>query len=88
MQLKIKEVERIYNKLGMSVKNKDHKIAYFYYGEKLIFTTRLSHGSGDAKAPHKIRGDFKLNEEDFKRLVECPLGFDEYTQILKNKGFI
>jgi len=88
MQLKTKEVERIYNKLGMPVKETHHKRACFYYGGKLIITTRLSHGSGDAKAPDKIRGDFKLNEEDFKRLVECPLCLDEYTQILKKKGFI
>lgn len=89
MQLKVKEVERVYNKLGMICNNgTHHKMAYFYYGDKLILKTRLSHGSGDARAGDKIRCDFKLNENDFKRLVDCPLKLNEYITILRRKGFI
>ena len=88
MQLKVNEVKGVYRKLGMEEREGDHKRAYLYFKGKLILSTKLSHGSGDAKAPDKIRGDFKLNETDFRRLVECPLTKEEYINILKRKRFI
>lgn len=88
MQLKVKQVERIYEKLGMEVTKTHHKLAIFRYNGKLILKTRLSNGSGDAKAIDKIRQEFKLNETDFSNLRDCPLSKEGYVEILKRKGYI
>ncbi len=42
----------------------------------------------DGDIPHLVRQQMKLNEEQFKNLIDCPLGYDEYVQILKDKGLI
>lgn len=88
MQLKVGEVKRVYRKLGMDVGETHHKMAYFRYNGKTIIKTRLSQGSGDAKAKNEIRQDFKLNEERFRDLVNCPLSKEEYIVILKDKKII
>lgn len=88
MQLKVKQVERIYEKLGMEITKTHHKLAFFAYNGKIVIKTRLSNGSGDAKAADKIRQDFRLNEKDFCDLRDCPLDKDGYVNILKQKGII
>ena len=60
MQLKVSQVKRIFDKLGMEVRPSDHIFAYFRHNGKLIIKTKISHGSGDAKAKDKISQDFKL----------------------------
>ena len=49
-----------------------------------------SHGKGDLpdKIMHKIRGQLKLSEKDFKDLVACPLTYEGYLDILKHKGLL
>ena len=69
MQLKVEEVKRVYRKLGIDTEQSHHKMAYFKYNGKTVIKTRLSHGSGDAKATNQIRQDFKLNEEKFRDLI-------------------
>ena len=51
---------------------------------------QYSHGKGDLpdKIMHKIRGQLKLSEKDFKDLVECPLTYEGYLDILKSKGLL
>ena len=48
------------------------------------------HGKGDLpdKIMHKIRGQLKLSEKDFKDLIACPLMYEGYLDILKRKGFV
>jgi hypothetical protein len=74
----------------MKVKNAGDRIARFYYKGKLIVYTGRSMGSKklDGNIPHLIRQQMKLNEAQFKDLIDCPLGYDEYVQILKDKGLI
>lgn len=88
MQLKVKQAEGIYKKLGMEETKTHHKLGFFRYNGKVVIKTRLSHGSGDAKAIDKIRQDFRLNEDDFARLRDCPLDRDGYIEILKKKKLI
>ena len=63
-------------------------MAYFKYNGKTVIKTRLSHGSGDAKATNQIRQDFKLNEEKFRDLINCPLSKEDYIAILREKKII
>jgi hypothetical protein len=37
---------------------------------------------------HKISGQLKLSEKDFKKLVTCPLTYEGYLDILKRKGLV
>jgi hypothetical protein len=57
---------------------------------KKILRVHYSHGKGDLpdKIMHKIRGQLKLSEKDFKNLVACPLTYEGYLDILKRKGFV
>jgi len=88
MQLKVEEVKRVYRKLGIDTEQSHHKMAYFKYNGKTVIKTRLSHGSGDAKATNQIRQDFKLNEEKFRDLINCPLSKEDYIAILREKKII
>lgn len=59
-----------------------------YFGGQI---SNLSpHGKGDLpdKIMHKIRGQLKLSEKDFKDLVACPLTHEGYLEILKRKGLL
>ena len=51
-----------------------------------IFPVR--HGDLPDKIMHKIRGQLKLSEKDFKDLVACPLTREGYLDILKHKGLL
>ena len=74
----------------MVVLNQRDRIARFYYRGALILTTKRSHGSGpiEGQIPHFIRQQMKLSQGEFDRLIDCPLGLQEYIQILKTKGWI
>jgi hypothetical protein len=75
----------------MTIKQGKDVRALFYYNDgTLILTTKRSHGSGklDGNVPHMIRQQMKLNEEQFKELIACPLKRDGYIAILRNKGLI
>ncbi|MBI4608750.1 MAG: hypothetical protein HY726_07075 [Candidatus Rokubacteria bacterium] len=74
----------------MVIKDTKDRHAQFYYGEKLIVATKRSFGSGvlTGNIPHLLRQQLKLNPSEFKDLIECPIGRDEYIEILKTKGWI
>ena len=90
MTLKAKEVDRAWAKLGISVKDSGDRHARLYQNGKLIIWTRRSMGSGklDGDIPSFIRQQMKLDEEQFSRLIACPLKLPEYLQILKGKGLL
>ena len=90
MSLKVKDIDRAWNKLGMEIKNTGDRHARFYEGGKLVLTTMRSFGSGnlDGNIPHKIRQQMKLNEDQFSRLIDCPLKRPEYVDILRKKGLV
>ena len=90
MSLKVKDIDRAWEKIGMVIKDKGDRHARFYEGEKLITWTKRSLGSGklDGNIPDMIRQQMKLNEEQFSRLIACPLKRPEYVEILRQKGLI
>lgn len=90
MSLKGKDIDRAWAKLEMEIRDTGDKHATFREGGKVILTTMRSHGSGklDGIIQHKIRQQLKLNEEQFKRLIDCPLKRPEYVEILKEKNLI
>lgn len=84
------DIERIFNKLSLQVRSTGHNYGWLTVKNKKILRVHYSHGKGDLpdKIMHKIRGQLKLSEKDFKDLVTCPLTYDEYLDILKRKGLL
>jgi hypothetical protein len=90
LSLKAKELDQAWKKLGMVIEERRDIFAKLYEGGKLIIMTRRSKGSGklDGQIPHFIRQQMKLDEDQFSRLIACPLQRLEYLQILKDKGLL
>lgn len=71
-------------------KSPDHKWLEFYHNEELILSTKISHGEKDLNdfLIKQMSMQCKLNKDDFKNLALCPLSYEQYVDILKQKGFI
>ena len=90
MSLHADEVDRAWKKLGMEIKNTNDRHARFYFEGRLVITTKRSFGSGElgGNIPHLIRQQMKLSASEFKDLIACPIGRNEYIDILRRKGWI
>ncbi len=88
--MKKKEIEKIFRKLDLNVRSTGHQYGWLLVNGKKILRVHYSHGRGDipGKVINKIRGQLKLSKRDFKDLIECPLTYEDYITILKQKGFI
>ncbi len=88
--MKKKEIEKIFRKLDLNVRSTGHQYGWLLVNGKKILRVHYSHGRGDipGKVINKIRGQLKLSKRDFKGLIECPLTYEDYIAILKQKGFI
>ncbi|HFD40553.1 MAG TPA: hypothetical protein ENJ31_11985 [Anaerolineae bacterium] len=90
MQLKKRQAQAVLDKLHMQVRSTHHKMGTFVYEGRPILRTRVSFGRGDIPGPvvARFRGQLKLNEQQFRELIKCPLDYDGYVEILKEKGYI
>lgn len=88
--MKKNDCEKLFKKLSLKVRSTGHNYGWLIVGNKKILRVHYSHGKGDipGKVVNKIRGQLKLSLEDFKRLVSCPLTYEDYIEILKQKGLI
>ncbi len=84
MSLKPGEIDSAWNKVGMEIVKRKHITAKFKVEGKVILTTGRSHGTRmlDGTIPHKIRGQMKLNQQQFNDLIQCPLDRSRYINIL------
>jgi len=55
-----------------------------------LVRVHYSHGRGDIpeKIANKIRGQLKLSQKDLRDLIDCPLTYGDYINILKRKGIL
>jgi len=90
MQVKKIEAESIFNKLQIAPKSKKHKHGWFRHEGKPILHVYFSHGKGDmpGKIGDKFRQSFKINEDQFRALRDCPLDRNGYIDILKSKKLV
>ena len=90
MQLKWRQVRQISEKLGVKLREGKDLCGWVEYQGVKILPVRMSKGEGDApgKVGHKIRQQYRLNEEQFALLRDCPLKYEGYIEILKTKGLI
>jgi hypothetical protein len=88
--MKVQEVLRAFQKLGMEIREGRDTLAFFRWEGQLILWTKVPHKRGElrGKLPHLVRQQLRLNEQQFRELIACPLGQAEYVKILRNKGLI
>ena len=88
--MKIADVEKIFRKLALQVRSTGHRYGWLTVRKKKILRVHYSHGKGDLpdKIMHKVRGQLKLSEKDFKDLIPCPLTLEGYLDVLKRKGLL
>lgn len=80
----------MWQKLGFEIDPTGHHIrAVFEYDGQIIVHTRRSHSRRlDGQVPQFIRMQMKLNSGQFKDAIDCPLQYDDYVEILKERGAI
>ena len=87
--MKKREIEKIFRKLDLKVRTTGHNYGWLVVDEKKILRVHYSHGRDvPDKIVDKIRGQLKLSVKDFKNLVNCPLTYEDYIAILKQKRII
>jgi hypothetical protein len=90
MQIKKAEVARIFEKLRLDVRSTKHRYGWFIFEGKKVLRVHYSHGKGDipGRVTDKIRSQLKLTQKDFRKLIGCPMSFEDYIAVLKRKGYI
>ncbi|MCX6583231.1 MAG: hypothetical protein NT166_23900 [Candidatus Aminicenantes bacterium] len=89
MQLKKQDIHKIFQKLKLEVRSTDHIFGWLVVDGKKILRVHYSFGKGSipAKVTDKIRGQLKLDRQNFINLVKCPLSKEDYIKIIKEKGY-
>jgi hypothetical protein len=90
MQLKKRDVQKIFQKLELEVRSTHYIYGWLViYGEKVL-RVHYSFGKGNipAKISEKIRGQLKLDQNNLKNLIDCPLSKEDYLDILREKGYL
>ena len=90
MQIKKADIQKIFNKLGLEVRSTKHRYGWFIVDGKKILRVHYSHGKGDVsgKVGDKIRNQLRLSQDDFVKLLSCPLTLQQYIAILREKGLL
>lgn len=90
MSLHADDIDRAWGKLGMEIRDTKDRHARFYFDGKLIVATKRSLGRGTlgGNIPHLIRQQMKLSPSELNDVIACPIGRQEYIEILKKKGWI
>lgn len=90
MQVTKQNIQGIFNKLKLEVRSTGHQYAWLMHDGKKILRVHMSHGKGDipGRISDKIRGQLRLNKDDFLNLIKCPLSLDQYLDILRQKGLL
>ena len=88
--MKAAELDRAWLKLGFELKDGRDRWVHLRVDGKLVISTRRSHGSGDlpGKIQHFVRQQMKLNEDQFREALDCPLKREGYLDILRAKGIL
>lgn len=72
-------------------KSADHKYLEFFYDNKLVCHTKLSHGSKKDLGPSlvsQMAKQCKLDKKQFVDFASCKIDQDGYENILDQKGLI
>jgi len=78
----------IVRKLGFKTRHDANLLAWLEHEGKVVVRTKRPHGTGVIPFAHHIRLQLKLDEDEFRRLIECTLSREDYIAILRRKGWI
>lgn len=95
MIIKRRTVEKSLKEKGFRCeKNRNHRYYYFWYkGKKTIIRTKISTGTKHKDYTFNLISFMKLqlkllNLREIKGLLECPMGIEEYTDLMLQRGHI
>lgn len=88
MDAKAREIDKIIRKLEMETRNASDLLAWLVYDGVTVVRTRRSFGKGKYVPADKIRGQLKVNEQQFAGLISCAVSKEDYIKILIAKGII
>ena len=88
MTIKARDFDFLVEKLQLQTREGRDKLAWFVHRGKRVTFTKRSHGRGDLPFQHHIRQQLKLNEREFRGLLDCHLSRDDYIALLKQKSII
>ena len=91
MQMTLADAKRVANKLQIEhVDCKHHHAGFLVVDGVKVLKVHYSHGSGDMPPTvvHLFRKSLKLSLGDFRCLVACTLGRDDYIELLRNQGVL
>jgi hypothetical protein len=88
MQIKKKQALTVLQKLKFEIRSTKERFAKFVYNDVIILTTSVPKGKGDLRVSDQFRKQLKLNENQFREAVRCPLGYDEYIKHLRDIDII
>ena len=73
-----------------TTKSVDHKRIEFFYNEKFVLSTKISHNSKDLDnyLIKQMSVQCHLDKNDFMDLAKCPMSKDEFIQILAQQGLL
>lgn len=88
LQVKKQEIQKIFSKLEIiTTQNNHHVRGFITINNKKVIPIYYSHGKGDlpGRVPDKFRKSLRLEVDEFRLLVQCPLKKEEYYEILKKR---
>lgn len=88
MDVKAREIDQIFRKLGMETRNSNDVHAWFIHNGVAVVRTKRSFGKGKFVPADKIRCQLKVNEDQFRGLIQCPFSKEDYITHLIEKGVI
>jgi hypothetical protein len=88
---KTRRIHKSLSTKGFNTSNNDH-IWYILYvdGKKTSIRTKISHGKKeyDDSLLGKMAGQLRLSKNDLLELIDCPLSYEKYCDILFKKKII
>ena len=89
-KLKVREARKVFEKLGMKIREGRDTIASLYYEGRLVIRTKVPHKSGELKGklPHYVRQQLRVNEIQFSGIKDCTIERDGYIRKLAEKGIV
>ena len=77
-------------KVGFKVRSTGHNYGWLIVNGRKDLEGSLFSWERDIPSvvANKIRGQLKLSQKDFVELINCPLTYEDYLNILKQKGIV
>ena len=88
---KTKDIRKSLLLKGFQETNTHHEMFWLYVGSrKTSVRTRISHSESEYsdRLLSQMAKQVGLSKAEFDDLIECPLSYDEYVQLLKSRGTI